>query len=157
MVEEPVSYVNAPVIAADRNVEVRLLEVEESPEYRSLVTVRGTLLAGRTHSVSGTLVGPKNQEKLVEDDGLDIEEPLTAHMAFFRYVDRPGVIGTVGRIFGDAGINIGGMQVSRDTRGGDALVGMAVDSVVPAEVLDEVLREVGAEFGRTVDVEVATR
>jgi D-3-phosphoglycerate dehydrogenase len=156
IVSEPVTYVNAPVIAADRSVEVRLVELEDSPEYRSLVTVRGTLLDGRTHSVSGTFVGPKNLEKLVEVDGYDIEVPLTEHMAFFRYVDRPGVIGTVGRIFGDAGINIGGMQVSRDTRGGHALVGMTVDSVVPAEVLAEILHEVGAEYGRTVDVETAT-
>jgi D-3-phosphoglycerate dehydrogenase / 2-oxoglutarate reductase len=152
VVSETVSYVNAPVIAADRDVEVRLLTDEESPDYRNLITVRGTLADGRVHSVSGTLVGPRHTEKLVEVDGYDIEVQPTEHMVFLRYADRPGMVGTVGNILGQASINIAGMQVSRDAKGGHALVGMTVDSAVPTEVLGRILTEIGAEFGRAVDL-----
>ena len=55
----------------------------------------------------------------------------TEHLAFFTYEDRPGMVGTVGKILGDAEVNIAGMQVSRDAKGGQALVALSVDSAVP--------------------------
>lgn len=152
VVEESVSYVNAPVIAADRGVEVRLLTSEDSPDYRNVVTVRGTLPDGRVHSVSATLVGQKHLERLVEVDGYVIDVPPSEHMVFLAYEDRPGVVGTMGRILGDAGVNIAGMQVSRSARGGSALVGMTIDSALPHEVLAEIVTAIGAESGRTVDL-----
>jgi D-3-phosphoglycerate dehydrogenase / 2-oxoglutarate reductase len=152
VVEHPVSYVNAPIIAADRGVEVRLITSEESPDYRNVLTVRGTLPDGRTVSISGTLSGPKHIEKLVEVDGFDIEVPPAEHLVFLRYIDRPGIVGIVGRILGDAGVNIGSMQVSRDRQGGHALVGMTVDSAVPHAVLQEIAAEIGAESARSVDL-----
>ncbi|NEE00776.1 phosphoglycerate dehydrogenase [Phytoactinopolyspora halotolerans] len=153
VVEEQVSYVNAPVIAADRGVEVQLKTYEESPDYRNLVTVRGTLPDGRKVSVSGTLSGPKHVEKIVEVLGYDIEAFPAEHMAFFRYVDKPGVVGTVGRVLGEAGVNIAGMQVSRDTKGGHALVAMTVDQAIPTPALDNIVQAIGAEWGRTVDLD----
>jgi D-3-phosphoglycerate dehydrogenase / 2-oxoglutarate reductase len=152
VVEHPVSYVNAPVLAADRGIEVRLLTSEEGGDYRNVVTVRGTLGDGRSVSVSGTLSGPRHVVKLVEVDGFDIEVPLAEHLVFLRYTDRPGIVGTVGRILGEAGVNIASMQVSRDRQGGHALVGMTVDSAVPAPVLDEIAQEIGAESARSVDL-----
>jgi D-3-phosphoglycerate dehydrogenase len=153
VVEDPVTYVNAPVIAADRGVAVRLVTDEESPDYRNLVTVRGVLADGRTVSVSGTLSGPRHVEKLVEVLGYDIEVQPSDHMAFLRYEDRPGVVGVVGRVLGDARVNIAGMQVSRDTKGGHALVVMTVDQAIPPRAFDEILAAIGAEWGRTVDLE----
>jgi D-3-phosphoglycerate dehydrogenase len=152
VVSEGVSYVNAPVIAADRDVEVRLVTDEESPDYRNLITVRGTLTDGRAHSVSGTLVGTRYVEKLVEVDGYDIEVQPSEHMVFMRYADRPGIVGTVGQILGEESVNIAGMQVSRDAKGGQALVGMTVDSAVSADLLARMLGEIGADFGRAVDL-----
>lgn len=152
VVSEGVTYVNAPVIAADRDVEVRLITDEESLDYRSLITVRGTLTDGRVHSVSGTLAGVRHVEKLVEVDGYDIEVEPTEHMVFLRYADRPGMIGILGQMLGEAAINIAGMQVSRDEKGGQALVGMTVDSAVPADLMARILDEVGADFGRAIDL-----
>ena len=153
VVEDPVTYVNAPVIAADRGVAVRLLTDEESPDYRNLVTVRGTLADGRTVSVSGTLSGPRHVEKLVEVLGYDVEVQPSEHMAFWLYDDRPGVVGTVGRILGEANVNIAGMQVSRDARGGHAMVAMTVDQAIPARVMDDIVAAIGAQWGRTVDLD----
>jgi D-3-phosphoglycerate dehydrogenase / 2-oxoglutarate reductase len=150
--EASVSYVNAPLLAQERGVEVRLLTSPESPDFRNLVTVRGTLPDARVVSVSGTLSGPRHVEKIVEVDGFDIELVPTEHMLFLRYVDRPGIVGIVGRLLGEANVNIAGMQVSRDTKGGHALLGMTVDSAIPPPVVDEIVREISAENARTVDL-----
>ena len=80
--------------------------------------MRGALADGSRGRVAGTLTGPKQVEKVVEVDGFELDVADRAHMAFFRYADRPGVVGIVGRLLGDAGINIAGMQVGRDERAG---------------------------------------
>jgi D-3-phosphoglycerate dehydrogenase len=153
VVEEQVTYVNAPVFAQERGLEVRLTTDADSPDYRNLITLRGTLADGTSVSVSGTLSGPKQVEKVVEIDGFDLEIVPSEHMAFFKYVDRPGVVGTVGRVLGDAGVNIAGMQVSRDAKGGHALVAMTVDTAIPGGVLDEIVGAIGAASARQVDLE----
>jgi D-3-phosphoglycerate dehydrogenase len=152
VVVEQVSYVNAPVLAQERGIEVRLLTDRESPEYRNVIGLRGTLADGTQVSVAGTLTGPKQVEKLVGIDGLDLELPLAEHMLVLRYMDRPGVVGTVGGLLGAAGVNIGGMQVARAVEGGLAVVVLTLDQSVPAAVVDELVREVGATAGRLVDL-----
>jgi D-3-phosphoglycerate dehydrogenase len=153
VVEDQVSYVNAPVLAQQRGCEVRLLTDPTSPDFRNVTTLRGTLADGTVVSVAGTLTGPRLVEKVVGVNGFDLEVPISEHMAFFTYVDRPGIIGSVGRILGDAQINIGGMQVARKTQGGEALVALTVDSAVPAGVLAEISTEIGASGVRVVDLE----
>jgi len=61
------------------------------------------------------------------------------------------VVGVVGHAFGEAGVNIGGMQVSRDDAGGHALIVLTVDSVAPAAMLETLIKDIGAHTGRTVD------
>ena len=143
--EDPVTYVNAPLLAEQRGCEVRLLTDPEMQDFRNVTTLRGTLADGATISVAGTLTGPRLIEKIVGVNGFDIEVPLTEHLAFFTYVDRPGVIGTVGRLLGDAQVNIAGMQVARNEKGGQALVALTVDSRIPADVLAAIVTEVGAD------------
>jgi D-3-phosphoglycerate dehydrogenase len=152
VVEDPVSYVNAPLLASERGVGVRLTTDPDSPDYRNLITLRGTLADGTQVSVSGTLTGPRQVEKLVQVDGFDIEVALSDHMAVFRYEDRPGMVGTVGRILGESQVNIAGMQVSRDHKGGHALVVMTVDGAIPGPVLDDIVTEIGAETARQADL-----
>ncbi|WP_445257650.1 phosphoglycerate dehydrogenase [Nocardioides aurantiacus] len=152
VVGDTVSYVNAPLLAAERGVEVRLLTESESPDHRNLITLRGTLADGSPVSVSGTLVGITQRERVVEVAGFDVDLEPSDHLAFLRYADRPGVVGVVGGILGRSGINIAGMQVSRDRRGGQALVALSVDSSVPAEVLEEIRVTIQAETARAIDL-----
>ncbi len=152
IVEDQVSYVNAPLLAAERGVEVRLVTEAESPDHRNLITIRGTLADGSQVSVSGTLVGIAQKERLVEVNDFIVDIEPTEHLAFFTYEDRPGMIGTVGKILGDAKVNIAGMQVSRDTKGGQALVALSVDTAVPGEVLDEIRDSISADMVRGVDL-----
>jgi D-3-phosphoglycerate dehydrogenase len=150
VVEGQVSYVNAPLLAAERGTAVRLLADPESPDHRNLVTLRGTLADGSQVSVSGTLIGIGQRERLVEVNGFPVDIEPTEHLAFFTYRDRPGMVGILGRIIGDAGINIAGMQVARASRGGRALVALAVDSAIPADVLEQVRDAIDAEAVRAV-------
>lgn len=154
VVEEQVSYVNAPLLAAERGTAVRLVAESESPDHRNLITIRGTLADGSQVSVSGTLVGIHQRERLVEVNGFDIDVELTDHLAFLRYEDRPGMVGLLGTLLGDAGVNIAGMQVARDAQGGQALVALSVDSAIPAETLALVEVEIKAESVRAADLSV---
>jgi D-3-phosphoglycerate dehydrogenase / 2-oxoglutarate reductase len=117
------------------------------------VTLRGTLPDGQVVSVGGTLTGPRQVEKLVEVNGFDMEIAPAEHMVFFTYSDRPGIVGIVGQILGDQGINIAGMQVCRDARGGHALIVLTVDSALPPPVLEEITSSIGAIVGRAVDLD----
>ncbi|HTW19431.1 MAG TPA: phosphoglycerate dehydrogenase [Mycobacteriales bacterium] len=144
VVEEQVTYVNAPLLAAERGIEVGLAATENSPDYRNVLTVRGAMADGRVVSVGGNLTGPRLIQKLVEVNGFDIEVALNEHMVFVTYVDRPGIVGIVGQLLGQARVNIAGMQVSRTAEGGEALMVMTVDSVIPPDILGEIASAVGA-------------
>ena len=152
VVEDQVSYVNAPLLAAERGLAVRLVTEPESPDHRNLITLRGTLADGSQVSVSGTLVGIQRRERIVEVNGYDIDIEPTDHLAFFTYDDRPGMVGTVGQVLGAAGVNIAGMQVSRDTKGGQALVALSVDSEIAADTLSEIAQAIDATSIHAVDL-----
>jgi D-3-phosphoglycerate dehydrogenase len=152
VVSDQVSYVNAPLIAEQRGVTVRLITETDSPEYRNVLTIRGAQSDGPAISVSGTLTGPKQVEKLVEINGHDVEVPLDRHHVVMEYTDRPGIVAVYGKEFGQAGINIAAMQISREAAGGQALSVLTVDSPVPAEILEHVRSAIDASSLREIDI-----
>jgi D-3-phosphoglycerate dehydrogenase len=143
VVHEPVSFVNAPIIAGERGIAISEMRSTVSSDYVNLVHVRAETDHGPV-SVAGTLVGKRNAERVMQVNGYDIEMAPSRYMLFFTYEDRPGIIGKVGTILGEAGINIATMDVGRPTRGGTALMGLTLDSPVPTEVIDRILTEVQA-------------
>jgi D-3-phosphoglycerate dehydrogenase / 2-oxoglutarate reductase len=150
--EEAVTYVNAPLAAKERGVEVSLSTDHASPDWRNMITLRGTMHDGQVISVSGTLTGLRQAEKVVEVNGFEAEIAPAEHMMFLSYTDRPGVVGIVGQLLGGRGINIAGMQVCRNTQGGEALIVLTVDSAVPADVAEEISNAIGAVRTRVVDL-----
>ena len=148
VVEEQVTYVNAPLLADARGLAVSLGSDLESPDYRNLIGVRGAMADGTQVSVSGTLFGKSQVPKLTEIQGYDMDLDLSGYLLFFLYTDRPGVVGTVGAALGEAGINIAGAQVSRTTRGGEALMAVTVDSPVQPELLHDIAGRIGAREAR---------
>ncbi|MFN8097897.1 MAG: phosphoglycerate dehydrogenase [Dermatophilaceae bacterium] len=150
---DPVTYVNAPLLAKDRGVQSRLITSPIAEDFRNVTTLRGTLADNAVVEISGTLTGPKMVQKIIGVNGFDVEVPLSQHMAFLSYVDRPGVIGAFGRLLGDAGVNIAGMQVSRNEHGGSALVVLNLDSAIPAEVLGAIAAEVDATLAKVADLD----
>jgi len=151
-VTENVSYVNAPLLAEQRGITSRLTTDEESKDYRNTTTLRGALSDGTTVEVSGTLSGTKMVEKIIGLNGYDIEVPLADHHVVMFYTDRPGIVAVYGKEFGDAGVNIAGMQVARRSAGGQALSIITVDSPVPDEVLGRVASAIDADEVREIDI-----
>ena len=152
IVSETVSYVNAPLLAEQRGVDVRLLVDDDSPEYRNVITLRGALSDGSQLSVSGTLTGTKQVEKLVAINGYAIELPIETNHVVMLYTDRPGIVAVYGQRFGEAGINIAGMQIARQAAGGQALSVLTVDSPVPDDLLDEVRAAIDADLFRQIEI-----
>jgi D-3-phosphoglycerate dehydrogenase len=151
VVHEPVSFVNAPIIARERGLSVSERKSTVSRDYVNLMTLRADTEAGDI-VVAGTLVGMRGGERLVQVWGFDVDMAPARHMAFLIYEDRPGVIGAVGSILGDSGINIASMEVGRHEAGGAALMAITLDSPIPAAVLERISKEIGAERARSLQL-----
>ena len=93
---EPVSYVNAPQLAAERGLEVRETSTVTAHDFVNLITLRGG-----GHSVAGTLAGPRSEPRLVMLDDHTVEVPPAPHMVVVRNDDSPGMIGVVVGTHGD--------------------------------------------------------
>ena len=152
IVSEPVSYVNAPLLAEQRGVAVRLITEAEAEDYRNVISLRGALEDGTQISVSGTLTGPKQIEKIVEVNGYDLELPFAEHLVVFTYSDRPGIVAAYGGLLGEAGINIAGLQIARDEKRGTALSVLSVDSPVSEELVAQLRTAIGTDEVRVVDL-----
>ena len=101
--------------------------------------------------VAGTLIGSDNRQWLVRALGFDLDLELAPMLVLFRYDDVPGVIGRVGTLFGEAGVNIANMTVSRTRRGDKALMVLTVDSMPPPELVRAVRAE-GFDDARFVEL-----
>ncbi len=135
--EESVSYVNAPQLAEERGVEVRETKTSAAHDFVNLVTLRGG-----DHSLAGTLAGLKGEPRIVMLDDHTVELPPADHMLVVRNDDRPGMIGLVTTSLGEAGVNISDLHLGRSPSGEMALMVLAVDQPVPADLLDR-LRAAG--------------
>ena len=137
-VDETVNDVNAPIIAAERGIEVSEQRHAASLHYTNLVRVI-VGAGGEEVEVAGTTVGPEHRLFLAAALGFAIDIELAPHMAFLSYDDVPGVIGRVGTMFGEAGVNIANMAVSRGTEGGGkALMAFSIDSPAPSDLVERV-------------------
>jgi len=139
--DQPVNYVNAPVIAAERGVEVREERSRSSRDFTNLIRVEA-VSSGEALRVAGTTIGSDHRLWLVSALGFELEMELAPLLVFFRYDDVPGVIGKVGTLFGESGVNIANMAVSRTRQGGQALMALSIDS----QAQEELVAKVHAEF-----------
>ena len=152
MVTEQVSYVNAPLMAEQRGVEVRLTQDTVSDEYRNVTTLKAVLSDGTTVSAGGTVIGPKHHQKVVSINGYDVELSMAEHMVVMVYQDRPGIVAIYGKAFAEAGINIAAMTIARQQKGGKALSVITVDSPVEGKILDKLKSEIAADAMRSISI-----
>lgn len=150
VVDQQVTFVNAPRLAQERGVDVSVTCVPESPSHRSVVSVRGVFADGVVHSVSGTLSGPGQVPKLVALNGRSFDLRAQGEAVLMEYPDRPGVMGVVGTLLGEAGANIEAAQISQTTEGTDAIMILRVDRAVDGPVLETIGSSVGARMVRSV-------
>jgi D-3-phosphoglycerate dehydrogenase len=147
-----VSYVNAPLLAEARGVDVKLTTEKQSDEYRNMTTVRAVLSDGNVISVSGTVIGPKLHEKIVNINGYDVELSFAEHLVLMIYSDRPGIVAIYGKAFADNNVNIAAMQIARQQKGGKALSVITVDSPIEQKVLDQLKADIDAEVMKAITV-----
>jgi D-3-phosphoglycerate dehydrogenase len=134
--DQPVNYVNAPLIAAERGIDVAEERKRQSRDFTNLVRVGIDDVR-----VAGTTIGVDNRQWLVSALGFELEMELAPLLVLFRYDDVPGVIGKVGTLFGEAEVNIANMTVSRTRRGGKALMALSIDTPAPPELVDRLQGE----------------
>jgi len=152
IVSENVSYVNAPLFAEQRGIETRLIVEADSPLYRNITILRGTLSDGSVLTVAGTLAGTRMVPKIVGINGYEIEVPIEQHHVVMRYADRPGIVAIYGQKLGEAGINIAGLFVAHPDASGRALSVLTVDQPVPEEILEQMRAAVGADLFRQIEI-----
>ena len=149
--EEPVNLVNAPQMAEERGIE--LVETKDSvaEDFTELVTVR-LESGGEEVEVAGTGVGPRNEPYLVSIWGESFYLPFAEHLAVFRYADQPGMIGKVGTMFGEEGVNIISAAVGAEPGGERAVMALTTDAPVRRETIEKILELDGFSVGRSVDL-----
>jgi D-3-phosphoglycerate dehydrogenase / 2-oxoglutarate reductase len=152
VVDEPVSFVNAPQLADERGLTYRETTSTSARDYVNLVTLRGRV-GGRQVHVAGTLAGQRGEPRIVGIDDHAIEVPPARHMLVVRNEDVPGMIGRVGSILGDAAINIEDMRVGKSPSGEAALMALTTSTVVPAAVLEELRAEPGVVDARAIELD----
>lgn len=126
---------------------VRDLGTHDAGEFRNLIEV-----SGGGHSVAGTLTRSGRQPRIVVIDDHAVEVPLATNLLVIRNEDRPGMIGVVGRVLGAAGVNISFMGLGRNDRGHHALMALATDEAVAADVISLLAAEPGVEWVSSVEL-----
>jgi len=149
VVNEPVTFVNAPLMAAERGIQYAEMKSAMSRDYVNLVELSSEGGA----AVAGTLVGVRNEERLVRIFDFEVDFPPGPYMCFLRYDDRPGVIGAIGTILGRTGVNIADMRVGRQEKGGEALMCLTVDQPIEPDVLRELAEGSEAKDAKFITLE----
>jgi len=150
--DEPVSFVNAPQLAKDHGLAVRETSSSSARDYVNLVSLRGRVGDRPVHA-SGTLVGKQESPRIVGIDDHAVDLPPSRHMLVVHNDDRPGMIGTVGVVLGEAGVNISDMDVGRSPSGDAALMALATDSAVPTSVLEDLSSRPGISLAKAIELD----
>jgi D-3-phosphoglycerate dehydrogenase / 2-oxoglutarate reductase len=154
--EQEVNLVNALTTAQQRGIVVEEKSVSEAQDFNELIRV--TVVAGEEKvAVAGTGIGPNRIPHLVEVQGRRLTIELTPFVTVFRYADLPGMVGRVGTIFGEHGINISSAAVGHAPDGKDerhAAMVVTTDVAVPREVVDRIVASEGFDSGWAVVLEV---
>jgi D-3-phosphoglycerate dehydrogenase / 2-oxoglutarate reductase len=152
VVDEPVTFVNAPGLAQARGVSADLTTSSESPNHRSVVDVRAVHSDGSTINVAGALSGPQLVEKIVQINGRNFDLRASGVNLLINYSDQPGALGKIGTLLGGAQVNIEAAQLSQDADGEGATIMLRLDRDVPDDVRAAITDAVGATMLKVVDL-----
>lgn len=152
VIEDAVTFVNAPALAAKRGVTAEICKASESPNHRSVVDVRAVGADGSVVTVSGTLYGPQLSQKIVQINGRHFDLRAQGINLIIHYVDRPGALGKIGTLLGTAGVNIQAAQLSEDAEGPGATILLRLDQDVPDDVRTAIAAAVDAYKLEVVDL-----
>jgi D-3-phosphoglycerate dehydrogenase / 2-oxoglutarate reductase len=152
VIEDQVTFVNAPAIAEERGVAADISTATESPNHRSVVDVRAVASDGSVVNVAGALSGPQQVEKIVQINGRNFDLRAQGINLVINYADQPGALGKIGTLLGAAGVNIHAAQLSEDAEGPGATILLRLNRDVPADVRSEIRSAVAANKLEVVDL-----
>ena len=130
-----VNMVNAPVVAKERGIQVSEVRRTQHGAYEGYLMIKVTT-ERQERSVAGTVFS-NGVPRLIQVKGIDMESHFTPHMLYVTNEDKPGFIGKLGTLLGDAKVNIASFNLGRTGPGGDAIALVEVDGAVPETVLAE--------------------
>lgn len=153
LVEDQVTFVNAPALAKERGITAEVTTASESPSHRSVVDLRAVFGDGSTLNVAGTLTEPQLVEKIVNINGRNYDMRAEGlNLAILNYEDRPGALGRIGTKLGEAEVDILAAQLTQDVDKEGATVVLRVAREVPADVQSAIAESVGAAKVVQVDL-----
>jgi len=152
VIEDQVTFVNAPALAAERGVEASISTASESPNHRSVVDVRAVGADGSVTNVAGTLSGPALVQKIVQINGRNFDLRAEGINLIINYIDQPGALGKIGTLLGSADVNIHAAQLSEDAHGPGATILLRLDQRPPDDVLAAIRPAVDAGLLEVVDL-----
>ncbi len=144
VIEDAVTFVNAPALAEERGVTAEVTKASESPNHRSVVDLRAVFADGSVVNVSGTLTGPKQVQKIVNINGRNFDLRAEGINLVVHYDDQPGALGKIGTLLGEAGVDIQAAQLSQDAEGTGAIILLRVDRDIADDVQAAIAGAVGA-------------
>ncbi len=147
MLQDPVNLVNAPVLAEARGIQYKETFAKSSPEHTCLLSIRATTSVGET-TICGTVYG--EEARIVHIDGHHVDIIPSGNMIVTQHSDRPGIIGKVGTLLGDNGVNIAGMHVGREAVGTHAIMVIMIDQSLAPELLAQIRALTGIETAQTI-------
>jgi D-3-phosphoglycerate dehydrogenase len=150
VITEAVTFVNAPALAAEHGLTLSGTATEETGDYRSSVTLRAAMPDGASRIVSGTLSGANQVAKLIEINSRHFDLRAEGNLLVAAYADRPGVMGTIGALLGEAQVNIEAAQISQELDGRAAIMVLRVDGVPGQDLLDRIGDAVDASQIRAI-------
>jgi D-3-phosphoglycerate dehydrogenase len=132
--DQELNYVNAPFIARDRGIKITEIRSRETTDYRNILTIT-VRTPTSTHEVTGAVFGNRAL-RLIRIDGYRVEAAPEGYFLMLHNRDVPGVVGAIGTMLGESGVNIAGLKLGRDRVGGTALSLFEVDGPVPTAILE---------------------
>ena len=148
IIPESVNYVNAPGLALSRGIVVTESRTDGNTSHNCLLTVRAHTNTG-DREICGN-VNNKTEPRIIHIDGYRVDIRPSGPMIVTEHTDRPGIIGKVGTLLGDNGVNIAGMHVGREGEGKSAVMVLKIDTPVSDAVLDKLQNLDGLETVRQV-------
>ncbi|MDR1702928.1 MAG: phosphoglycerate dehydrogenase [Sporomusaceae bacterium] len=149
LLQTSVNYVNAMPIAKDRGIKIKETKSKELTHFANQITV--TVQTGKGQQlVSGALFG--DEGRIVSINGHRLEIDPVSWLLILPHIDKPGMIGKLGNILGDVGINIASMQMGRTAEAGTSIVVMTVEAHVPDEIIAKIKAVDGVLGAKLVDL-----
>jgi D-3-phosphoglycerate dehydrogenase len=147
--DQEVNMVNANLIAREMGIEVEEVRSTETESFSNLITLSLESPEGK-RTIAGTLF--EGEPKVVRMRNFAIDFRPEEHMLVMNYADRPGALGKIGTILGDANVNIGHMSLGRREKAGEAMVVFSIDSPADAATIETIGKAIEAKFIRAVHI-----